>query len=449
MMREVAYELLRRVSQDDAYANLILPKLLRESQVDSRDAGFIQELGFGAIRNQRLYELIIEAASKRNISAIEIEARIALLLGVHQLLAMRVPPHAAINETVNLAKRKASKSAVGFVNAILRRVSEKSRVEWVELVTSGSKDSDQALSDEYSHPLWIVKSLRAALAARGLEHSLEDLLEADNTPAKVSIVALPGFSKVEDLTKFGTSGKASPIGLEIDVNPSEIEAVKAGKARVQDQGSQLAVLALTEVSIEIPDTAWLDICAGPGGKAALMAALADPKRIEFMANEISEHRVKLVESALAPVTSAAVIHGDGRDIGEGGPRFSRVLLDAPCTGLGALRRKPEARWRKQPSDLKDLSKLQRDLFESSWRSLLPGGVLAYITCSPHLSETTNQVAWAISKYGADLEVVNANVVLNSVSQNLDLDESFLTVQLWPHITRTDAMFIALFRKSLN
>ena len=448
-MREVAYELLRRVSEDDAYANLILPKLLRDARVDSRDAGFIQELGFGAIRNQRLYELIIESASKRNISAIEPEARTILLLGIHQLLGMRVPAHAAINETVNLAKRKASKSAVGFVNAILRRVSEKSRGEWVELVTSGGQDRDLALSDEYSHPVWIVKSFKAALAARGIEGTLIDLLEADNAPAKVSIVALPGFATVEELAEFGAAGAASPLGVEIHENPSNIEAIRTGKARVQDQGSQLAVIALTETGIEISDASWLDICAGPGGKAALMAALAKPKGIQFAANEISEHRVKLVEAALAPVTDIRVSQGDGREIGVGGPKFSRILLDAPCTGLGALRRRPEARWRKQASDLKDLSKLQRELFESSWLSLLPGGVLAYVTCSPHLSETTNQVAWAVSKFGDEMEVVNANKVLNGVNPNLDLDESFLTAQLWPHINGTDAMFVALFRKSLN
>jgi 16S rRNA (cytosine967-C5)-methyltransferase len=449
MIRDVAYELLLRVDQDDAYANLVLPKLLSESRVDSRDAGFIQELGFGAIRNKRLYELIIESASKREVSAIENEARMVLLIGVHQLLAMRVPVHAAINETVNLAKRRASKSAVGFVNAVLRRVSEKSRAEWIAVVTGGEMDRDQALSDEYSHPLWILKSLKAALAARGLESTLIDLLKADNTPARVSIVALPGFSKVEDFTEFGITVGASPFGVEIHENPSNIESVRRGFARVQDQGSQLAVLALTEVGLEIPDTQWLDVCAGPGGKAALLAALARPGKISLTANEISDHRAKLVQAALEPITNIVVVRSDGREIGEQGARFSRVLLDAPCTGLGALRRRPEARWRKQPEDIKDLSKLQRELFESCWKSLLPGGVLAYVTCSPHISETTNQVAWALSRYGSKIELINANLTLNAVNKDLGLDEGFLTAQLWPHTTGTDAMFIALFRKSLN
>ena len=449
MIRDVAYELLLRVEQDDAYANLVLPKLLKNSQVDSRDAGFIQELGFGAIRNRRLYELIIEVASKREIASVEQAARLILLLGIHQLLAMRVPAHAAINETVNLAKRKASKSAVGFVNAVLRRVSEKSRDQWIGVITRGSKDLDQVLSDEYSHPMWILRSLKSALAARGLENTLVELLKADNTPAKVSIVALPGFSQPGDFSEIGEVGGASPLGIEIHENPAVIEAVKNGFARVQDQGSQLAVLALTEVDLAIPDSHWLDVCAGPGGKAALLAALARPERIRFTANEISEHRAKLVENALNPITNVSVERRDGREFGEVGPNYSRVLLDAPCTGLGALRRRPEARWRKQAGDIKDLSKLQRELFDSCWRSLLPGGVLAYVTCSPHLSETTNHVSWAMSRYGAELEVVNANTVLNAVNSNLDLDEGFLTAQLWPHTNGTDAMFIALFRKSLN
>jgi 16S rRNA (cytosine967-C5)-methyltransferase len=449
MIREVAYELLLRVEQDDAYANLVLPKLLNDSQVDSRDAGFIQELGFGAIRNRRLYELIIESASNREVASIELAARLVLLLGIHQLLAMRVPAHAAINETVNIAKRKASKSAVGFVNAVLRRVSEKSRGQWIGVITEGSKDIDQALSDEYSHPMWILKSLRSALAARGLENTLVELLKADNTPAKVSIVALPGFSNPDDFTEIGEVGGASPLGIEIHENPAAIEAVKKGFARVQDQGSQLAVLALAEVELAIADSHWLDVCAGPGGKAALLAALARSEQIGFTASEISEHRAKLVQNALKPITNVSVVRRDGREFGEQGPKFSRVLLDAPCTGLGALRRRPEARWRKQAGDIKDLSKLQRELFDSCWRSLLPGGVLAYVTCSPHLSETTNQVTWAMSRYGAELEVINANTTLNTINSNLDLDEGFLTAQLWPHTTGTDAMFIALFRKSLN
>jgi 16S rRNA (cytosine967-C5)-methyltransferase len=448
-MRALAFELLRRVAEDDSYANLLLPKLLSDAKVDSRDAGFIQELAFGTLRNKLLYEKVLELASAREIRKIEPPALIVLLLGTHQILSMRVPVHAAIYESVNLAKQKASKSAVGFVNAVLRRVSERSLDQWVSEVLELADSDDERLSFAHSHPLWIVKSLKASLESRGLGQSLESLLVADNTPAKVSVAALPGFANVGELADYGSVGSASPIGLELNVPPARVPQVQLGHVRVQDQGSQLAVLALLAAEVETEDTRWLDICAGPGGKAALMLAMAKQRSIEFEANEVSSHRAKLVAQALDLISSVQVSIGDGRKIGQGGQRFTRLLLDAPCTGLGALRRRPESRWRKQPTDIPELSKLQRELFIASWDALLPGGVLGYVTCSPHLFETTAVVSWAEARYRDDLELLPANQILNEINPNLGLDVSFRTAQLWPHIHGTDAMFIALFRKKVN
>jgi 16S rRNA (cytosine967-C5)-methyltransferase len=448
-MRDIAFELLRRVAEDDSYANLLLPKLLSEAKVDSRDAGFVQELAFGTLRNKLLYEKVIEIASSRETRTIDSHALIVLLLGAHQILGMRVPAHAAINESVNLAKQKASQSAAGFVNAVLRRVSERSREQWIDKVLDSADSADERLSLAYSHPLWIVKSLRAALESRGLGDSIEDLLLADNTPAKVSVAALPGFADVRDLSEYGSLGIASPIGLELSVPPSRVPQVQSGFVRVQDQGSQLAVLALLAAEVNVEDSSWLDLCAGPGGKAALMLAVAKQRNVTFEANEVSTHRAKLVQQALDPISKLKVIIGDGRKLAEGGARFSRLLLDAPCTGLGALRRRPESRWRKKSTDIPELAKLQKDLFKASWDSLLPGGVLGYVTCSPHLSETTALVSWAESQYRGDLELLPANAILNEINPNLGLDVTFRTAQLWPHIHGTDAMFIALFRKKVN
>ena len=447
MTRGIAFDLLSRVQNDDAYANLLLPVLLSRAGIEGRDAGFVQELAFGTIRNRLLYEKIIEAASSRDLEDIESAARIVLLLGVHQLLEMRVPAHAAINESVNLAKTKASKGSVGFVNAILRKVSAKSKDDWLDIVTAKMSELD-ALSVQYSHPIWIVNAFKSALISRKSEAELEDLLASNNTPAKVSLAALPGFSVREDLAQHEHFGPASPIGVEITGNPANIEAVADGRARVQDQGSQLMVLALIGAEVLGKDESWLDICAGPGGKAALMAALAIQHGVNMVCNEISPHRAELVSRALAPLGNITVTVEDGRDLGVLGPSYSRILLDAPCTGLGALRRRPESRWRRTPQDLVNLVKLQRELFESSWALLEPGGVLAYVTCSPHLSETTAQVAWAQGKYKADLELMNANEILNFLNPDLLLDESLRTAQLWPHTHGTDAMFLALFRKSV-
>jgi 16S rRNA (cytosine967-C5)-methyltransferase len=448
-MRALAFELLRRVEKDDSYANLLLPRLLEDAKVDSRDASFIQELSFGTLRNMLFYEKTIEIASSRKIKSIDAHARIVLLLGAHQIIGMRVPAHAAINESVNLAKAKASKSAAGFVNAVLRRISEKTRDQWIVLVSDLAVSEDERLSFVYSHPLWIVKSFRAALESRGLVESLESLLLADNTAAKVSVVALPGFSNSYELSEIGTLGGASPIGMELSVAPSRVSQIQAGHVRVQDQGSQLAVLALLAAEVSVEDSRWLDLCAGPGGKAALMSAVATQRSVSFEANEVSTHRAKLVEQALRPISNIKVSIGDGRLIGATGERYSRVLLDAPCTGLGALRRRPESRWRKKPADIPVLSKLQKDLFQASWDALLPGGVIGYVTCSPHLSETTALVTWAESKYRDNIELLPANAVLNAINPDLGLDTALRTAQLWPHIHGTDAMFIALFRKKVN
>ncbi|CAB4623258.1 unannotated protein [freshwater metagenome] len=448
MTREIAFELLSRVENDDAYANLLLPTLLRRANLDGRDAGFVQELAFGTIRNRSLYESIIEKASGRQLLDIEPAAQLVLLLGVHQLLEMRVPTHAAINETVNLAKAKANKGSVGFVNAVLRKVASKDKDDWIDAVTS-KLPVLEALSLQYSHPMWIVQAFKSALSSRQMQAGLEALLASDNRPAKVSLVALPGLSEPQDLADADSLGPASPIGVEISGNPSSIEAVREGRARVQDQGSQLMVLALLAAKTGCPDNKWLDICAGPGGKAAVMAAVAKQRDVELICNEVLPHRTELVAKALDPIGKFELTTLDGRDLGDLPEKFSRVLLDAPCTGLGALRRRPEARWRRNSEDLVDLVKLQRQLFESAWGTLNPGGVLAYVTCSPHLSETTAQVAWAEAKYKGELELINANEILNEINPNLRLDASLRTCQLWPHVQGTDAMFLAMFRKSLN
>jgi 16S rRNA (cytosine967-C5)-methyltransferase len=446
--REVAFDLLDRIQSDDAYANLLLPTLITRAKLDSRDAAFVQEMAFGTIRNWLLYEKIIEAASSRKINDIEPEAQIVLVLGVHQLLEMRVPTHAAINESVNLAKTKASKGSVGFVNAVLRKIALKEKGDWIDLITKGLSELD-ALSIQYSHPTWIVHAFKAALASRGIEDQLEDLLESNNLAPKVSIAALPGFCSKEEIEVTEQAENMSPIGLEISGNPASIELVNKGFARVQDQGSQLVTLALVTAPIDVKDDDWLDMCAGPGGKAAIMAALSLPSGKRFVSNEVSEHRAQLVANALAPLGSFEVRTLDGRAYGQGREKFSRILLDAPCTGLGALRRRPESRWRRTTDDLVDLVKLQRELIESAWEALEPGGTLGYVTCSPHLSETTGQIAWAEGKFKGKLELINANQVLNSINPALKLDESLRTAQLWPHIHGTDAMFLALMRKSIN
>ncbi|HWB35884.1 MAG TPA: rRNA small subunit methyltransferase B, partial [Rugosimonospora sp.] len=222
-------------------------------------------------------------------------------------------------------------------------------------------------------------------------------------------------------------------------------AIRDGRAHVQDEGSQLVALALAEARIDGPDEAWLDLCAGPGGKAALLGALAATRGAYLTAVEVAPHRADLVRLAThgLPVT---VVTEDGRNVGgsdipEGG--FDRVLVDAPCTGLGALRRRPESRWRRQPGDLPPLTRLQRELLGAALRAVRPGGMVAYVTCSPHIVETHVTVTETLRRSPLSVEPVDAREYLPGVPRL----GSGPAVQLWPHRHGTDAMFLALLRRT--
>jgi 16S rRNA (cytosine967-C5)-methyltransferase len=438
---------------EGAYANLALPKLLDDSKLETRDSAFVQQLAFGSIRNQHFLDKVIESAAERDVVSIDRKALILLRMGAQQLLEMRVPDHAALSETVNLAKHHANLGVIGFVNAVLRKISKRSREQWLEELLGEATDEYEKLAIKYSHPIWIIRALKQALESRGQADELEKLLAIDNEPPLVSVVALPDLATNDDLLDLGaTLGPSSPIGGEIRAtNPADLQMIRDGYVRVQDQGSQLAALALVAVRDSSEEETWLDLCAGPGGKTALLAAYARRMDATLVSNEILDHRAKLVRQAVKAVEPEhRVLVEDGRTFGtKHKEKFERILLDAPCTGLGSLRRRPEARWRKTPNDLHELTKLQRELFASAWDALAPGGILAYVTCSPHQAETTAQIAWAERTFGDKFELLNANKVLNEVSPGLRLDEKFMTAQLWPHLHETDAMFIALVTKSVG
>ncbi len=440
--REVAYELLGRVRSSDAYANLLLPDLIGKYQLNRADAAMCVELAFGTLRNQGFYDWLASKVTARDVLAIDPDALDVIRLGAHQLLGMRTPPHAALNETVNLAKKVLRQGAVGFVNAALRRISEKPRDEWVRILERDVPEQARKNSILFSHPEWIVNSLKLALEADG-RNEVEKLLRANNDAPAVNLVALPNHEFVadDDLVKEGVS----PLGYRLEGgDPAHLPGFRSGAMRVQDQGSQLAALALVHVAKVQPGERWLDLCAGPGGKAALLGAEAEINGATLVANEISNHRARLVSQALADSgVKARVVNEDGRTLDLG--QFDRIMIDAPCTGLGALRRRPESRWRKSPDDLKQLNSLQSELIESGWRQLKEGGYLAYVTCSPHPAETTAILSKLLSKH-KDAELVDAGAVIEAISDEFMPNRSRKTVQLWPHTDDTDAMFISLIRK---
>jgi len=446
--RRIALDVIMAVRDSDAYANLLLPVRLERVKLSEADAGLATELTYGTLRRQGYYDAVIAIAAGRTVDKIDPAILDVLRLACHQLLSMRVAQHAAVDESVSLAKTVGSNSATGFVNGVLRTITRSPVDSWREQVLAGARNADERISFEFSHPVWIIRAFRSALAAEGRESELDALLEADNVAPRVSIAALPGHSIVAELDAY--AAPFSPLGAILDGgDPLKLEAVRSGRARVQDEGSQLAALALSRARPVEKGELWLDLCAGPGGKAALLAAEAAVGGATLIANEVVPARAELVRKALAVFGSDAPVvwELDGTTVGDDNPdRFDRILLDAPCTGLGALRRRPEARWRKVPKDVAQLSGLQAELLNSALAALKPGGVLAYVTCSPHLAETKVIVEGALKKWAGTVERLDTPSIVNAItSEPLDLPDG-PHVQLWPHRHGTDAMFIQLLTK---
>jgi 16S rRNA (cytosine967-C5)-methyltransferase len=424
--RLVAYRLLRAVSAEDAYANLVLPRLIAEQQLGGRDAALATELGYGSVRAAGVLDEILDACLDR--PDVQPEVRDLLRLGAYQLLRTRIPPHAAVATTVELARATGAGRASGLVNAVLRKVAAADWAGWTDRLGADGGPL-RRLALRTAHPEWIAAALAAAL-----DDDLDDTaraLAADDERPVTHLVAWPGRIDRDALAADagGTPGPYSPYAVRLaGGDPGALQAIRDHRAGVQDEGSQLCALALANAPLDGRDERWLDLCAGPGGKAALLAALGSQRGARLTANELHPHRADLVRAATAP-WDVEVLVGDALRLGAGD--YDRVLLDAPCTGLGALRRRPEARWRRRPQDVPELATLQRDLLDAALRLVRPGGIVAYVTCSPHPAETTAIVAGR--------ELLDARPLFAAV------ESPGPAVQLWPHRHGTDAMFCALVR----
>lgn len=438
--RTVAYEVLAKVRTNDAYANLLLPQLLRQRKLSgSRDAAFATELAYGALRSQGVLDAVIADCSSRPLADIAPEVLDALRLGAYQLLYTRVEPHAAVDTTVRIVEGLGQVQAKGFANAILRTISRSTPEEWLsKLAPAGELEG---LAFRHAHPTWIAESFAKVVG----REELAAALAADSERPTVHLVARPGEISAEELAlSIGAEeGRYSPYAVYLESgDPGELEPVRQGLAAVQDEGSQLIARALAEAPIEGEDQGrWLDLCAGPGGKAALLGALARIDGAQVDAVEISEHRAELIRRTVGDLPVKVRV-GDGRKPGYQ-PGFDRVLLDAPCSGLGALRRRPEARWRKSESDLPELNELQGQLLDSAIEMVRPGGVIIYSTCSPDLRETRGIVDAALARHG--VEELDAHELVPGMD-NVGKEKS---VQMWPHRHGTDAMFFAVLRKPVN
>ncbi|WP_259824331.1 RsmB/NOP family class I SAM-dependent RNA methyltransferase [Dietzia cinnamea] len=446
----MALAVMAAVRERQAYANLTLPAELRRVKLDSRDAALATELTYGTLRAQGLLDRIITLASSRPVEEIDPPVLDLVRLGAYQLLFTRIGAHAAVDTSVEAARTAGLGRAGAFVNAVLRKVSARDLDAWLDALREGVTDPVARMAVGTAHPEWIARAFAESLGAAAGE--LPDLLAADDARPKVHLAARPGAISAEELALVtgGREGELSPYAVHLDSgDPGTLDAVREGMAAVQDEGSQLVALAAARAPLAGPDTGrWLDLAAGPGGKAVMLGALAEIEGGTLTGVEVSPHRADLVREATRdlPVT---VHTADGRDPGLE-PGFDRVLLDAPCSGLGALRRRPEARWRKTAADIPGLVALQRELLDSALRLVRPGGVVLYATCSPHLSETVSVVREAARR--DDVDTLDVREILAGIGTGFGEGGAHAAagegpwVQLWPHRHGTDAMFMAALRR---
>lgn len=431
--RLLAFDLLTEVNRNEGYSNLLLPQALNSSKLDERDKSLVTELLYGTIRMQGKHDWVLSQISDRPWSEVDPGIVDVCRMGVHQIHEMRVPDHAAVASTVEVARKRLGESKASFVNAMLRNVTRKSKEEWF-LPLDAITDHVERFSIQYSHPQWIVSAYFDLLKSWD---EVESALAINNEPATPTLVSWPGLSTVSDLITIGAEPTTySPYGAHWKGNPGALDLIKSRKIGVQDEGSQLVALVFAAAA---GGESWLDMCAGPGGKAALLSSIARERKITFTANEVSAVRADLVRQV---VNGDRVLVGDGREIGDQEEKFDAILIDAPCTGLGALRRRPEVRWRRTLQDLRELTQLQRELIESAVRALKVGGVLGYATCSPHLAETSIQVSDLKRKH-LTMEQLDISPYLPT---NLENSERNMAMSLWTHRSDTDAMYLALFKK---
>ncbi len=438
--RLAAYDVLKAVRVDDAYTNLVLPHVLREHGLGGRDAAFVTELVSGTLRGRGTYDAVIDACLSK--PKLEAKVRDALRLGVHQLLGMRVPDHAAISSSVDLVRARVGQGPAGLTNAVLRKVSQHDLDGWVRRVAPDpGSDPVGYASVAYSHPRWVVEELTRAVGTA----EIDALLAADNQAPRVVLAARPG--RVDRTELPGEPTPFSPYGVVLAAgDPGAVPAVAEGRAGVQDEGSQLVSVALARADVGRPGgETWLDLCAGPGGKAALLAGLAAAQGAGVIAAERQHHRSLLVRRNLSGADGVlGLVTADGTVPPWAPGSFDRVLVDAPCSGLGALRRRPEARWRRTLGDVADLVPLQEALLESAIDSVRPGGVVLYATCSPVVAETRGVVEAVLARR-SDARLDDVRALLGDVPDCAGPLPG--TVQLWPHRHHTDAMFMALLRRN--
>ena len=439
--REVALNVLIAVEEEGAYSNLALTNALRRARLDARDVALTTELVYGTVGRLNTLDYYLNPSLKTPLHRLDPVVRNLLRLTAYQLFYLeRVPDFAAINEAVEIAKRR-SRNASGFVNGVLRSTLRK-RAE----LTLPSKQRQWArhVSLLHSHPEWMVNHWEQAY---GREEA-EAICAANNVRPSFSLRAnahrITRDELLDQLKEQGIAARASEVApsgivLEEGLDVTRMPAFQEGFCTVQDESSMLVAHVLAPQ----PGERVLDCCAAPGGKTTHIAELMGDEG-EVVAVDVHEHKIELIENIAGRLGLNAIETraGDIRDVvGEAG-EFDRILLDAPCSGLGVIRRKPDLKWKKLPGDIEEIAEVQRDLLETVSRSLRPGGVLVYSTCTTVPEENEALVHEFLLSHpefeGDDIAPHLPPAVRPLAGQ--------WSVQLFPQHVNSDGFYIARLRR---
>ncbi len=434
--RRAAFDILRRVEADGSYASALLASLVNLSR---EDRALAQELTLGVLRHQKTLDYFIERYSQRKIKKLDLPVVIALRLGLYQIRFLsRIPQSAAVNESVNLVKVARKMSATGMVNAALRNAARNLNEKAGEAI----KDKFERLAVELSHPRWMLERWTANFGEDEMQHLALANNQTPETSFRVNTLRANSEEILAKLEVEGVKTRASKIAdgafvIESGHASALTPFVEEGLIYIQDEASQLVSLLL-DVK---PDQRILDMCAAPGSKTSHIAALTQ-NQAKIIACDIHAHRLEtlVINCYRLGVTSVEAVALDATHelpFAEGA-NFDRVLIDAPCTGTGTLRRNPEIKWRLAPDDIKRLAEIQITLLERGARMLGAGGRLIYSTCSVEREEN-EEVVQRFLESKAQFQLVKTDAPMDCLTP-----EGF--VRTFPHKHGTDGFFAAVIEK---